>query len=371
MIQPLETLTRDAASQLDQQANAHLLRGLALLEENRIPSLRAAVRCFDEAIALRCQLPIAENCWFRYGLIAGWLNRADALTRLGSAEELSEALRSYDAAFAHLRELPMNESPLFVKRLAIAWLNRGCTLLKRAAPGDVAAAVESLGEAVTAAGNFSTGNATEGHALLAAAWMNQANALIRLSPPEAASARGVAVAALQCCGPMERSDAGTAWIAFSARHILCQALAHLLANRDGTADQRTEWFHTATDVVDDGLALARHWEARGDHQFQSQAVELFRFGCRVYQLHQPHFLTEFLLEHLESARPDGERAGQQQIFASAMDALWRSLGELQREGFRAINTPGFARILERLRELRITEDRVRAWHRTRLKPHAR
>lgn len=346
------------ARQRDQRANARLLRGLAFLEENTPASLREAVVCFDAAIGLRRQLPLAENCWFRYGLIAGWMNRGDALTRLGSADELRDALSSYDEALTHLRELPMNESPLFIKRLAIAWLNRGITLLKQATPGSVAQAVQSFREAISAAQNFHSANSVEGTVLLAGAWMNHANALVQLSPPEVGEARNATNEALKLCRPTEQNDPSVAEIGFKARHILCQALAHLLAGHEMPSTQRDELLIEATEAVDEGLALARHWEARGAVQFRSQAADLFRFGCRVYQTHQPHFLTEFLLENLDPARSDGAFADDLQIQASAMDALWRSLGELLGDGFKVFNTPRFEQVLVQLQELRITGDRL-------------
>ena len=346
------------ARQRDERANARLLRGLSLLEENTPASLREAVVCFDDAIELRRQLPLAENCWFRYGLIAGWMNRGDALTRLGSADELSEALHSYDEALTHLRELPMNESPLFIKRLAIAWLNRGFTLMKQATPGNGPDAVQSFRESIAAARYFLSEDPSEGAALLAAACLNHGNALIQLSPPEAENARTAVKEALQLCRPSEPHDVAVAGIGFKARHILCQALAHLLAGRELPAIQRDELLIEATEAVDEGLALARHWEARGAIQFRSQAADLFRFGCRVYQTHQPHFLPEFLLENLDPACSGGAFAGNLQMHTSAMDALWHSLAEFQRDGFKAMNTPRFAEMLERLREMRIANERL-------------
>jgi len=353
----LPTVPADA-SRCDQQANARLLHGLTLLEENTPASLREAVRYFDDAIELRRHLPLVENCWFRYGLIAGWMNRGDALTRLGSAGELGEALRSYDEAFTQLRELPMHESSLFIKRLAIAWMNRGCTLMKRATPGDIVTATESFREAIAAAENFHSANRDEGVPLLAGAWMNLGNALIQRAPPDASLARDAARAALNLCRPVEPNEVGVAEIGLKARHILCQALAQLLAGDNLVSAQRDELLTEATDAVDEGMALARAWELRGAKQFRSPVAELFRFGCRVYQIHHPHFLAEFLLENLDPARSDGAFASNLQMHTSAMDALWHSLAEFQREGFKAVNTPHFAGILEQLRELRITEERL-------------
>lgn len=358
MQKALSAAARAVAQQRDQEGNARLLEGLKLLEQSTPASLREAIRCFDAAIELRRRLPLAENCWFRYGLIAGWMNRADALTRLGSMDELTEALRSYDEAFAQLRELPMHESPLFVKRLAIAWLNRGFTLLKQATPVSVAGAVESFREAIAAADNFLSANPAEGTTLLAGAWMNHGNALIQQSPPDAGNARTSAKGALKLSCAIESSEVGVAEIGFKARHILCQALAHLLASRDLEPGQRDELLAEAAEAVDDGMVLARNWEARGAMQFRSQAADLFRFGCRVYQTHQPHFLTEFLLENLDPARSDGAFSSDLQMHASAREALWHTLGELQRDGFKAMNTPRFEELLEALRELRITDERL-------------
>ena len=66
-----------------------------------------------------------------------------------------------------------------------------------------------------------------------------------------------------------------------------------------------ELIEEATDAVDEGLALARHWEQRGESGFRALAEDLFRFGCRVYQAGQPQFLAEFILESLDPEKADG------------------------------------------------------------------
>ena len=349
--------SRSLATLRDAEANQHLLRGLTLLEANTPASLSEAVSCFDVAIALRSQLPLAGNPWFRYGLIAGWLNRGDALTRLGSTKNLVEALAAYDEALLHLRELPMAESPLFVKRLAIAWLNRGITLLKQKLPDTIRHATDCFSEAIAAAKNFQSLSPEEGRILLAGAWFNRANALIQLQPPQAEAARAATKPALSLCAGIEIENVAAAEISLQARHVLCQALAQLLGDPDAVATQRDVWLAEATDAVDSGMALARHWEAQGVRQFRAAAADLFRFGCRVYQIHQPHFLTEFLLENLDPAQsPDALRTAE--LHASAAEALWRSLAALHRDGFKTMNTPQFETMLEQLRELRITGERL-------------
>lgn len=356
MTKALSAAELEAARELDARAKVHMQRGIALLAENKPEGLREAVKCFDEAIAMRRQLPFAANAWFRYGFIAGWLNRGDALTRLGSANDLQEALRSYDEALAQLRELPMAESPLFIRRLAIAWMNRGVTCLAGGSPANLFQASSSFLEAIAAAQHFSTKNPEEGRILLAQAWMNRANALIRLDPPQAEAARSAAKKALKFAAVTEKDDVTAAALGFSARHILCQSLAHLLST-DATSD-RDALMHEASETVDEGMALARIWESRDAQQFRSQSAELFQFGCRVYQAHQPHFLTEFLLENLDPTKSDGSFAGDLRMHASAADALWRALLDLHRDGFKNINTPCFNEMLDQLRELRLTEEHL-------------
>ena len=110
----------------------------------------------------------------------------------------------------------------------------------------------------------------------------------------------------------------------------------------------------ATDAVDEGMALARHWESRDAGRFRTQAKELFKFGCRLYPIYQPHFLTEFLLENMEQ-KSFGEDMN---LHMSAIEALRRTLADIQHGGFTALNTPRFDQTLDHLRELRITEERL-------------
>lgn len=343
---------------VNERARAAMKRGLALLEENLPANLLEAGRCFDAAIALRKSLPLAQYCWIRYGLIAGWMNRGDALTRIGGAENLAEALRSYDEALWQLRELPMNESPLFKKRLAITWLNRGVTLQKIGSPDALTKALQAFDEAIAAAQNLLAANFPEITETLACAWMNRGNVLLHLDLPDAAPARAAVNKSLVLLHKDEKENVRFAELALQSRHILCQALAALL---ETTSDANL--LMEASDAVDEGLALARHWEARGEKQFSALAGDLFRFGGRIYQIHQPHFLTEFLLENLDPAKSPGAFTDNHDMHLSAMTALWQNLQELQRVGFTRINTPRFKEMLETLRELRITEERLTALRR--------
>ena len=132
----------------------------------------------------------------------------------------------------------------------------------------------------------------------------------------------------------------------------------MLTSENSTASIRAEFLTEATDAVDEGMALARHWETSGDPQFRAAATDLFRFGCRVYQTYQPHFLTEFLLENLDPAQSPGAFTDNHQMQSSALNAIWHSLRELQQGGFKAISTPRFEKVLAQLQGLRIAGDRL-------------
>ncbi|HEY1081162.1 MAG TPA: hypothetical protein VGE29_02810, partial [Prosthecobacter sp.] len=96
------------ADQAHAEANQWTQHGIRLLEQGDRDSLLEAQLCFEQAITLREELPLESNVWFRWGLTAGWMNRADALTRLGGEERLTDALKSYDIAIAHLHRLPLD-----------------------------------------------------------------------------------------------------------------------------------------------------------------------------------------------------------------------------------------------------------------------
>ena len=89
-------------------------------------------------------LPLDESPALRYGLAACWLNRADALMRLGGGAQVAEAVRSCDQAIVLLRTLPLTEDPGYPRRLALAHHNRGLFLQAHGGrhPGEVLSAFE-------------------------------------------------------------------------------------------------------------------------------------------------------------------------------------------------------------------------------------
>jgi hypothetical protein len=338
-------------------ASGWMKRGIALLNENTTASLTASLVWFEGAIELRRSLPLAENSWYRYVLAAGWMNRGDALTRLSSTENLAEAVRSYDQALALLRTLDLESNPLFRKRLALAWMNRGITLQEQGTPVSLRAAVESFEEAIAVLRDLPAGAGPENRPVLACALMNRANVLLRLTPSTPDLARKSAEQALALVAGAEEQEILAAETGLKARHVLCRAIASQLA--DGTGPIAPEdLIAAATDAVDDGMKLARHWEARGERRFHDLAVELFRFGACAYQMHQSHFLSEFLLEYLEPCQSRDAFPADPKMHAAAGEAIARAFAEIQHDGFRSLSTPRFDRFLETLRQLRITQTRL-------------
>lgn len=215
-------------------ASVWMKRGMALCHEPSPERLKAAIGCFDQAIEIRKTLPVETEPWFAYGLSAGWLNRGDAFRQLASASDLEEAIRSFDEGIALLRRLPLDENPLYRKRSIIAWLNRGLCLHAQKTDHGLAEALHSFGKCISLLEPEAAFQIPEYRQLLAAAWTNRGNVLLDFPKPAAADARIAAVNALQILAARETNEPELAEIALKARHILCRAIAHLLAETDGS-----------------------------------------------------------------------------------------------------------------------------------------
>lgn len=341
----------------NEMASAWMKRGIALLSENTTASLTESLPCFERAIELRRLLPLGERPWYGYVLAAGWMNRGDALTRLGSSENLAEAVRSYDQALALLQSLPLKNNLLFRKRLALAWMNRGVTLQAETTPASLPAALASFEAAIATFRQPEALESAEECSILAASLTNRGNALLGLTPAAPEVARESAEAALRLLAEVEEHETLAAETALKARHVLCRAIADQLAH-SSTTSAREDLVAAATDAADDGLKLARNWGARGEHRLRAVAEELFRFGVRVYQIHQPHFLAEFILENLDPAYSPDALPIDPGSHEAAREAIDRTVAEIQGDLFGSINTPQFGRLLTTLRQLRIARTRL-------------
>lgn len=341
----------------NEMASAWMKRGIDLLNENSTASLTESLHCFDQAIELRRSLPLRETPWYRYLLAAGWMNRGDALTRLGAPENLATAVCSYDQALALLQTLDLTNDPRFRKRLALAWMNRGVTLQAQGTASSVRDALASFDEAIVLFRNSVVVDDTEARSILASGLTNRGNALLLVQPAAPALARASMEEALALIAGVEQQEFPAADTGLKARHILCRAIAHQLAAAT-TAMAREDLVAAATDAADDAMKLARGWEARGERRFRNVADELFRFGVRAYQTHQPHFLTEFLLENLDPSRSIDSFPADPKMHTAAAEAIDSACAKIRRDIFGTLNTPQFDRSLQMLCQLRITQTRL-------------
>jgi hypothetical protein len=279
---------------IDAQASSYMQEGIRLAESGN--DLDALVY-FDHALELRRQLP-ADVAIHAYGLAACWLNRAEALSRHGSAHH-ALALQAYDEALALLRPLPHGDDARFSKRLAIALQNRAL-LVAAQNPPRTADAIAALVDAIAILEGAEAMDGAERDYLLAVACVNLANieaseATIVLEREESDAARR----ALALVKTREHDDAAAAEAGLKARHVLCQIAAHRLSVQ-AEREMVMSDVHDATDLADEGLDLIRNWERRGVGRFRNLASDFFRFGAWVYAYYQPHFLDEFLSERLDA-----------------------------------------------------------------------
>ena len=259
--------TVPSSDDINSQASVLMKQGIRLLDAG---SPAEALPFFERALELRKQLP-ASNPTNAFGLAACWLNRGDALSRKGDAESIAEAIRSYDAGISALQTVPLDTDPRFPRRLAIGHQNRGLLLLSQ---GRVDAAIADLHTAIGVLEQPDSAAIDDRQYLLAAVWLNIAT-------------RAGDRAERDCSWPraMPRSAPSTLSLASKAATRVrgsgtasaSRDLPDMIDDMARTAARTRRCLTTctrATDVVDEGLALAREWERQGDARFRAAGVRL-------------------------------------------------------------------------------------------------
>ncbi len=334
---------------------AQLLRDGQSLEAQVSPdALTAAVRCYEQAIAALRTLPLADTR-VRHELAVAAMNRGNACQRQNTPAARPEALRSYDEAIAFFRTLPLDEHPDFRNSLGAAWMNRGHALYLQAEPAAMTEAVRSQREAVSILSTLPLEAHRSYRINLAAAWMNQANALLALQENEPAA--DAARESGRIAAPAEAEDPVVADIGLKARRALCEAIGRLLAPTHGFVRNTEILADEASDVVDDGLALARRWQSRGVPHFRALAARLFHFGAQLYRVHLPDFLAEFLLEHIDPEQSEGAMTDEA-FYLIAQESLGLARQDLEARRTVFLDTPETAQLLQRFRDVRAAEQRV-------------
>jgi hypothetical protein len=189
---------------------------------------------------------------------------------------------------------------------------------------------------------------------LGAAWMNRAHAVMRRHERTdgAAQSRAAAMEALKLVQAHERENSDAAEVGVKARHILCRALGTKLNASGAHSDaERSEAWAAATDAVDDGLALARHWAKQGNPLPLTFVGELFRFGAQTYLTHQPHFLAEFVLEQLDPQTSEDPLPWHPGLHGVALQAVKLALRDLEQPQVHLMDAPNAERRIESLHDL--------------------
>lgn len=305
---------------INSEASELMHRGMAFLEEPRREAAIDALDCFDRALELRRRVPADRSPLQGYLLAACLLNRGDALVRMGDVGPVAAALASYDEAIAVLRQLPLAEDARYPRRLALGLQNRALALQARGRDGDVDLAAASFADALAVLDQECSRGIEDRPYVCAVVWLNFANLHATQASDEAhATARDAAVRALQSVASLEAADPNAAAAGLQARHVLCRVCAHSLSQAAESAEM-PEDVHEATDAVDDGLELVRIWEQRGVPYFRPFALDLFRFGARVYARYQPQFLDEFIEENMNADASSANYVGSPDMVMAAHEA---------------------------------------------------
>jgi hypothetical protein len=283
-----------AAHAAERDARAAMRDGLRCVADGpaRAPD---AVQCFERALRSRLLPMPGTSRWRRYALAATWINLASARLDCSQPDDAPAAVQACEAAIAALVPLPTVVDPRLPRRLAIAQHTRGRALLQL---GRTADAGTAFAEAIAVLDAPCSRRVADRDYLRAAAWVALADTQLQ---DGAANGRSRALhsvtAALQLVRGFEAADVRAADVGLRARHVCCRAVADELAAGLGRLSAADGSVHLATDVAEEGLALARRWEERGMTRFQPIARDLFRFGAGVYARYQPQFLDEYLADH--------------------------------------------------------------------------
>ncbi|MDI1313477.1 hypothetical protein [Prosthecobacter sp.] len=341
-------------------AKVWMKRGIALLSAHNHAVLPEALNCFEQALAIRRELPFEESAWFRWLLTACWMNLGDVQTRLGKPAELIAAIRSFDEAIFHLQKLPLEEDSQYRGRLALAWMKRSLALRSQATPASLHAALLSLDHAKTVIEESVTAKLPVNTALLPTLMLNRAALLLEVSPPRMLEALEVTTQVLTLSQPTEHLTLQAAEIGLKARHVFCRAVAMLLETPPVDTSRADDWIIQATDKVDEAMHLTARWEnhAAGT-TFHALRHELFRYGCNLLLAYQPHFMAEFLLDVLDPAQGSPLLAKADDLYQVGLEALDLAAIELRRRGPLDLGLQKMDRLLEVLESLSQATERIK------------
>ena len=301
-------------------ANLWTNRGIAKLDASTAEDVQMAVDYFQKAIELRQGLPMNESALYPWGLSAAWMNRADALMRLDAAKNRQQALDHYQEALKVLAAMKPGDHPSLPARVALAWMNLG--LLSAEGEQESKRSRQALDAAVQIAGSETANGNQECRRVLIGALLARGGTVLPFDPSQSWQD---AQDSLSLSSPLEQRELLAAEASIKARHLLCQVVTRQ------PSVVKEDWVTETTDAVDDGMKLGRFWRQHGEKRLDLWGCELFRFGLLVYQIWQPHFLAEFILECIDPDVSEGAPVDNPAMHHLATEMIWRAVVALNKE----------------------------------------
>ena len=184
--------------------------------------------------------------------------------------------------------------------------------------------------------------------------MNRGNALVLQNTAESLMA-GVdsqreAVALVRS---LERAFIPAKSIALGARAYLCEAMLSLAQANVQGAD-----LALASDIADQGMELARLYEAAGYVFLREGMAQLFRANLQVCLVYQPQFLAELVLENLDPRKSEAVLLENAECMNAAQEAVMVGLQVLGARAFTGTDATAKAAAVEHLEELESCERRL-------------
>lgn len=316
-------------AQARRAANLWTCRGLALLSGGSAAEWTSSIQCFDQSISIREQRD--DERTDRWGLSAAWMNRADALGKIGGEPNLRDALEALDTAIVQLDQLDPAASPGIRSRIALAWMNRGNTLARLTLDYSAhreADSISAYDRAVEVLRAGQDSGLPEPKRMLAVALSNRGRAKAQLSDAQdTLPAEKDALESLSLIVPEDLVDPNMMTLMLTNRVTLC----HLIER----SDRRLERHAELTDIVEDGLQLTFPYVARFPEPLEALVGQLFMMGASTYANHLPTFLEEYLLDFLDPDRSAENLASSKSCQEAAVRVLWIAIAQLQDLGFGA------------------------------------
>ncbi len=330
------------------EANLWTCCGLAELAGESSAEWSSALKSFDKANSLRAEIesPGKEVLW---GQSAAWINRGEALEKLGGEENIREAVVANQRAEECLADFDLDVVPAFRSRMALTWMNRGellATITERGWADESRDCQAAYGKAVEILRKGSNAGAVESRRLLAVCLANSSRSHLRLGDfgkvgvDEASE--GLELILEERAGNEE--DPALLHLEMTLRVTLCRSMA--LAADAGTAGVDCD---QVTDEVETALGVATGAGALTGVIPVPLIAELFGCGAETYSRFQPEFLAEYLLEYLDPAsEPPGALCRIEACHEVAVSVLRREIGRFQKESFAAAGTAEYDRRLSLL-----------------------